>query len=161
VDAIAGLEGGARLNDSSTSPLISVVKEYFRRSDAGDFPTELFSPDFQFFFPKYGTGRGPDQFRELAEGMQRKLELTSIQHDVDGALYIEQGDHVVVEGKTAGSTRDGARWKGGETPGGRFCSVFAFNANGVINRMHIYLDPDYTGRDSEGFAWPSRSDGPW
>ena len=32
------------------------VREYYRRSDAGDFPAELFTPDFQFYFPKVAQG---------------------------------------------------------------------------------------------------------
>jgi hypothetical protein len=149
------------MSGSTTAPLVSRAKEYFQRIDAGDFAAELFTPDFQFYFPKYGTGRGAAEFRKMAVGVRDAKQLESIGHDIDNFLYVEQGNHVVVEGTTMGSTADGSWWKGGETAGGRFCSVFAFDADGLIERMHIYLDPDYTGKDVAGFVWADRTEGPW
>jgi hypothetical protein len=54
---------------------------------------------------------------------------------------------------TAGNDGDGRIWDGGKTPGGRFCSVFDFADDGLISRMFIYLDPDYTSLDRDRFHW--------
>ena len=43
-------------------------------------------------------------------------------------------------------------WAGGETSGGRYCSVFKFR-DGRIASVHIYLDPHYTGEDEARFRW--------
>jgi len=48
---------------------IESAKTYFEKVDKGEFPFELFTPDFEFFFPKYGVGRGPEAFREFAAGL--------------------------------------------------------------------------------------------
>ncbi|MDB5584174.1 MAG: hypothetical protein JWR80_9350 [Bradyrhizobium sp.] len=140
---------------SSAAPLstkIDTVKEYFRRSDLGDFPTELFTRDFEFFFPKFGVGHGLDEFYELAIGMSQAG--AKITHHQDRLRFIEGDRHVVVEGTTYGNGLDGGSWSGGETPGGRFCSVFAFTDDGLlIERMYIYLDPDYTSADKPRFRW--------
>jgi ketosteroid isomerase-like protein len=44
----------------------------------------------------------------------------------------------------------------GKTPGRRFCNVFKFR-DGRISRLHIYLDPDYTGEKNRGSANMSNS----
>ncbi|QGZ93718.1 hypothetical protein [Terricaulis silvestris] len=59
----------------------------------------------------------------------------------------------MVEGTTFGKDGEGRTWNGGETPGGRFCSVFEFASNGLVRRMYIYLDPDYTSQDTARFHW--------
>ncbi|NPT56393.1 nuclear transport factor 2 family protein [Paraburkholderia elongata] len=137
---------------------ISTVKEYFRRIDR-EFPAELFIEDFQFFFPKFGIGRGFDALMELARGIE-PTRLSSLHH-VDDLLYIEQGNLVAAEGTTEGTSSDNVEWCGGQTPGGRFCSIFEFNDEGLIKRMHVYLDPDYTGADTARFLWPQRTKVEW
>ncbi|MBK5263990.1 MAG: nuclear transport factor 2 family protein [Alphaproteobacteria bacterium] len=135
----------------NTSPRIAAVKDYFRRGDAGrPDMLELFADDFQFYFPKFGIGRGKDDFMAFATGLVGSLN--AIAHDIDAFSFIESGDKVVVEGTTHGEDNKGAQWQGGRTPGGRFCSVFQFEG-ALIARMHIYLDPDYTSRDEEHFLW--------
>ena len=129
---------------------IDRVKEYFRRIDQGEFPAEIFTADFEFFFPKFGVGRGVAEFYELAGGMAA-AEMR-VQHHHDRFTFIEAGDQIVVEGTTYGTERNGA-WTGGETPGGRFCSTFDFSKDGLISRMYVYLDPDYAGVDTPRFRW--------
>jgi hypothetical protein len=131
----------------------AAVLQYYEQSDAGQFPMELFTADFQFFVPKFGVGRGLEAFTEMAA----KMGVRQIHHNPTSLLLIEDGDHVAVEGLTEGVTADGAAWCGGLTPAGRFASVFSFNQDGLIERMHIYLDPDFGGRHTEGFKW-SRGD---
>lgn len=135
------------------------IKEYFRRIDEGDFAAELFTSDFQFYFPKHGIGRGPESFLAMAGGLLGSLER--IAHHAQNFIFIEAGKLVAVEGTTEGVGKNGVEWHGGQTPGGRFCSVFAFDDNGLIERMHIYLDPDYTGADKDRFLWPDAARTSW
>jgi hypothetical protein len=156
------VEKGTKMTASltQTSTRIDRIKEYFRRADAGDFAAELFTENFQFYIPKYGLGHGASEFFEMASGMQ-KNRIRSISHHIDNLIFIEQGNQVAVEGTTEGTGVDGVEWHGGQTPGGRFCSVFAFNADSLIERMHVYLDPDFTSRDKAAFFWPDRSPQQW
>lgn len=117
----------------------------FRTGDHGRLPDELFTPDFEFYFPKYGVGRGFEEFRELAAGLAYAgLKVT---HHRDRLRYIARGLQVIVEGTTFGNDGAGNTWDGGETPGGRFSSVFDFTEDGFIERMYAYLDPDFASRD--------------
>ena len=141
-DAPAGSEAAA---------MLEIVEQYFIRGDAGRPDVlDLFTDDVQIFFPKFGVTHGKQGFGELAQGLMSSL--SAIAHNIAGFDYSVAGDTVVVEGTTYGADRDGRAWRGGETPGGRFCSVFKFRG-GLIARMHIYLDPDYTSRDGERFLW--------
>lgn len=145
--------------DESALRNVAALKAYFDKVDSGEFPSELFTPDFEFYWPKFGIGRGKDDFFELARGIQQAR--VSSQHHRDRLQYISAGDVVVVEGCTEGLSRDNVHWCGGETPGGRFCSVFHFDGQGLIKRMYIYLDPDFTGADTQRFLWPERKQIRW
>jgi hypothetical protein len=127
----------------------AAVLQYFELSDAGQFPAALFAPDFQFYVAKFGVGRGLEAFYQMAS----QAGVQQIRHDPADMLLIEDGEYVAVEGLTEGVTADGTRWRGGETPAGRFASVFHFNADGLIDRMHIYVDPDFAGTHADGFKW--------
>jgi hypothetical protein len=133
----------------SQSEQIAKVLRYFSEVDNGNFPQDLFTENFQFFAPKYGVGHGREDFLEMVSvgGIQE------IRHPVDEMLILEQGNHVAVEGLTEGVTADGFAWRGGETPAGRFSSFFSFDRSGKIERMHVYVDPDFAGRHVEGFKW--------
>ena len=137
------------MSRSGQSVKRAAVLDYFERSDAGEFPVAMFTADFQFYVAKFGVGRGLEAFAEMAA----KAGVRLIRHDPAAMLLIEDGDHVVVEGLTEGVTAEGVHWRGGETPAGRFASVFHFNADGLIDRMHIYVDPDFAGTHAEGFKW--------
>src|SRR5471032_1844141 len=139
------------MNDPLSSRLIASAKAYFEEVDSGQLPLELFTADFEFYFPKFGIGRGPDEFREFAGGLW--AAGYKAQHHRVQLKYLVSGRQVVVEGTTEGGDADGRTWNGGQTPGGRFCSVFEFTAEGLIERMYIYLDPDYTSLDKERFHW--------
>jgi len=125
------------------------TREYFVRIDASRPDLfDLFTADFQFYFPKFGVGRGRAEFEILAGGLIGTFR--SFAHDLDSFRYIEEKHFVAVEGRTHGTTSGGSKWCGGETSGGRFSSIFEF-CDGLIARMHIYLDPDYAGEDTERF----------
>ena len=131
--------------------MVAAAKKYFEELDGGRIPTELFAADVEFFFPKFGIGRGLDELGQLGMGLYSAG--LRMQHHRDRLNYIVGGSHVVVEGATEGHDGAGHSWKGGETPGGRFCSTFDFDDQGLIKRMYIYLDPDYTSADQDRFRW--------
>lgn len=133
------------------SSQIEAVREYYRRADAGASNLlDLFTPDFSFYYPKYGLGCGPADFSEFARGLLSSAR--SIVHPPESLRFIEHGSTVVVEGLIDGQLHSGETWKGGHTPTGRFCSVFDFE-DGLIRRMHIYVDPDYGSLNKAGFFW--------
>lgn len=137
---------------------LNSAKTYFSELDSGRIPDELFAPDFEFYFPKFGVGRGLEELREFAIGLVTAgLRVT---HHRDRLKYLTCGSHVVVEGTTYGNDGADRSWNGGETPGGRFCSVFDFNDSGLIQRMYVYMDPDYTGADRDRMRW-KRSEPRW
>ncbi len=137
------------MSKSDQSAKRAAVLRYYEQSDAGAFPAELFTPDFQFFVAKFGLGRGLEAFGQMAAN----AGVRQIRHDPQAMLLIEDGDNVAVEGLTEGVTAAGVAWSGGETPAGRFASVFHFDREGLIDRMHIYVDPDFAGSHTEGFKW--------
>ena len=125
------------------------ILRYFERSDAGQFPSDLFTEDFQFYVPKFGVGRGVREFMAMAANAGVK----QIRHPPDKLLLIEDGDNVAVEGTTEGTTANGVEWRGGSSPAGRFATIFTFNRAGLIERMYIYVDPDFDSGHAAGFRW--------
>src|SRR5487761_76964 len=137
---------------------IEVAKEYFRRGDAkrADI-VDLFTDDVEFHFPKFGIKRGKNARFEIIAGFAG--ELAWIRHDFEKYNYIAAGRQLAVEGTTEGAMLNGKTWSGGRTPGGRFCSIFEFR-DGLICRLYLYLDPDYTAEDEARFRW-SRDGREW
>jgi SnoaL-like domain len=130
---------------------VSIAKEYFRRADAGRADLlDLMTQDVQLYFPKFGVARGRQAFGEVAAGLGGVFDW--VEHDFSTYNFISAARYVVVEGTTRGAMKDGKSWKAGETPGGRFCNVFEFES-GLISRVYVYLDPDYTSEDSGRFRW--------
>jgi hypothetical protein len=59
----------------------------------------------------------------------------------------------VVEGTTHGMLADGTEWHAGRgSLGGRFVDVFEIR-DSKIQRLFIYLDPDYADADTARYAW--------
>jgi hypothetical protein len=139
------------MDKQNISPLVAVAREYFLRADAARPDVlELFTPDVEIYFPKFGVRRGHEAFAELARGIGSSVQRLS--HDMDRLTFKAVGDTVFVEGVTRGALHSGAQWEGGTTAGGRFCSVFDFQ-RAKISRMYIYLDPDYVAADSGRIEW--------
>jgi|SRR5579859_3818814 len=129
---------------------IAIASEYFQLADVGDPRVmDLFHEDATFYFPKFGVGRGRESILEMVKGFAGVLEW--IRHDYASLVFIPSADRVAVEGVSAGQMTGGT-WKGGETPGGRFCNVFEFRGERIA-RLHVYLDPDYLGEDEARFRW--------
>lgn len=141
------------MGESTADPVAqkSIVLDYFKRLDRGDDFMELFAEDARVFYPKWGVATGHDEigqmFGDVATG------VTSMSHDYEYFNYVVDGDTVVVEGTSTGETADGVEWRPDGTPGGgRWCDVFEVR-DGKIQRLFIYLDPDYAGADRERYEW--------
>src|SRR5437879_497386 len=80
--------------------------------------------------------------------------LKSIVHHYSHFNWIFSGaDVVVCEGTSHGEHKDGS-WRTGvpEWGAGRWCDVFEIR-DWKIQRVFIYLDPDYAGKDTERYPW--------
>ena len=131
----------------------SVALDYLKRLDRGEGFFDLFADDAQVYFPKWGLATGRREFEQLFADLASILK--SISHDYAYFNYILQGDHVVVEGTSSGMTADGTEWRAGVTHAGRWCDVFEIR-DFKIQRVFIYLDPDYAGADTARYPWLSQ-----
>jgi hypothetical protein len=139
------------LPENSSDEPKAVALEYYTRLNTGGNILELFAEDAGCFFPKHSYARGIEEVTRLI--MDIVPIYKSLEHDVATFSFFVQGNTVVVEGATRGQLTEaagGGAWT--ETEGGRFCSVFECGG-GKITRMHIYLDPDYAGRDTARYPW--------
>lgn len=131
----------------------SVALEYLKRIDRGENFFDLFADDAQVYLPKWGLANGRQEFEKLFADLASILK--SIRHDYAYFNYILQGDYVVVEGTSYGTTADGTEWRAGVTHAGRWCDVFEIR-DFLIQRCFIYLDPDYAGADTARYPWLRR-----
>lgn len=135
---------------SRDTPNVAIVREYFRRADARQPDLlDLLADDVEFYFPKFGIGHGKRAYIRFASVLATRL---TVFHSQETLRFHECGPTVVVEGETFGHAPDGREWRGGETPGGRFCAVYEVS-EGLIVRSYIYADPDYASHHEEGFVW--------
>ena len=136
----------------------SVALEYLKAfdnagktSDGGSI-LDLFADDAQVYFPKWGLATGKDEIGQLFTHVGGTLK--SIRHDYAAFNYIFSGsDYLVVEGTSHGEHRDGP-WRAGvpDWGAGRWCDVFEIR-DWKIQRVFIYLDPDYAGKDVARYPW--------
>lgn len=135
-----------------------IVRAYFRLADSRDPGVrDLFADDVEFYFPRFGVTRGRDRLADFSSGYRRVVQ--QISHPQSELRPLVLGQTVVVEGTTVGQTATGT-WRGGETPGGRFCSVFEV-ADERITRMYVYLDPDFASEHDLGFGWTQQPEDHW
>jgi hypothetical protein len=136
----------------------AVALEYLKALDAGGVTStggsifDLFAPDAEVFFPKWGVAKGRPQIEKLFGDLGSKLK--SITHHYSGLNWIfSGGDTIVCEGTSHGEHSDGP-WRAGEPDwgAGRWCDVFEVRG-GLIHRCFIYLDPDYAGKDIARYPW--------
>jgi ketosteroid isomerase-like protein len=128
-----------------------IVLEYFGRLDSGGDFLGLFADDARVFYPKWGIATGSDEIEAMFGDVAALV--TSMSHDYETFNYVVDGDVVVVEGTSTGETADGTTWGPDGSPGGgRWCDVFEVR-DGEIQRLFIYLDPDYAGKDTDQYPW--------
>lgn len=128
----------------------AIALEYLRRMDRGDNFLELFDDHAEVFFPKWGVATGRAEYEKLFGDLAGIL--SHIRHHVTYFNVIQQGDMVVLEGTSHGTTAGGAEWRAGVTHAGRWCDVFEIR-DFRIQRCFIYLDPDYAGADTGRYPW--------
>ncbi len=136
----------------------SVAIEYLKAFDNGGVTStggsilDLFADDAQVFFPKWGLASGKEQIGTLFGDVG--ATITSIEHHFSQFNWVFSGsDLVVCEGTSHGEHRDGP-WRAGapESGAGRWCDVFEIR-DWKIQRVFIYLDPDYAGQDTARYPW--------
>lgn len=136
----------------------SVALEYLKAFDNagvtsnGGSILDLFADDAQVYFPKWGLANGKEEIGRLFGDIGGMLR--SIRHDYAMFNYVLGGsDTFVVEGTSYGEHQDG-RWRAGvpDAGAGRWCDVFEVR-DWKIQRVFIYLDPDYAGKDTGRYPW--------
>jgi hypothetical protein len=127
-----------------------IAELYFKLTDSGGETLSLFDEHAYVCFPKHIPARGIKEVTSLFGDISQLF--TSVVHEVAYFNYVEQGDRVVVEGFTHGVLADGTAWRATQTLGGRFCNVFEIR-DSLIQRLHIYLDPDYGDADTARYPW--------
>jgi hypothetical protein len=134
----------------------SVALEYLKAFDNGGVTStgesilELFAPDAQVYFPKWGLANGTEEIGRLFGDVGGTIR--AIRHDYAAFNLVFSGSDVLVaEGTSYGEHRDGP-WHGGvpDWGAGRWCDVFEIR-DWKIQRCFIYLDPDYAGKDTARF----------
>lgn len=128
----------------------AIVLDYLKRLDRGEDFFDLFDENAQLYFPKWGLANGIGAIKEAFAAIGSLLG--GISHDYAYFNYVHSGDTVVVEGTSSGKTADGREWRAGVTHAGRWCDVFEIR-NGRIQRLFIYLDPDYGDQDTGRYPW--------
>mgnify|MGYP001185101246 CR=1 FL=1 len=127
-----------------------IALEYLKRLDRGEAFFDLLDDNAQVYFPKWGLANGRREYEQLFKDLGSILK--AIRHDYAYFNYVQQGDLVVVEGTSAGTTAAGDDWRAGVTQAGRWCDVFEIR-DFKIQRVFIYLDPDYAGADTGRYPW--------
>lgn len=143
---------GFRVEPMTDDQRKAVALEYLLRMDRGsnDY-MELFDTNAQVYLPKWGFARGTDEIQLLFNDLGGLL--ASIEHHNVHFNYLVQGDMVVIEGTTAGTTKNGVSWRAGpHSHAGYWCDVFEIR-NFKIQRLSIYIDPDYEGADTARYPW--------
>jgi hypothetical protein len=102
------------------------------------------------YFPKCALANGIDEIEQTFKNVGGII--AAVRHDYAYLNFIHQGDTVVVEGTSSGRTVDGTEWRAGVTHAGRWCDVFEIR-DGKIQRLFIYLDPDYADADTARYPW--------
>jgi hypothetical protein len=130
---------------------IELAKDYFTRVDSGDGRLlAMFTDDAQIYYPTSGIAHGTDDILRFVLALN--VAVSQFHHDQDRMVFTLSGDRLAVEGVETGELADGRDFPGNGRSGGLFCNVFEFREN-LISRLHIYADPDYTGKHTDLFAW--------
>ena len=114
--------------------------------------TDLFAADAQVYFPKWGVASGKEEIGNLFGDVGGTLK--SITHHFAEFNWVFSGSDVLVcEGTSHGEHQDGP-WRAGvpDWAAGRWCDVFEIR-DFLIQRVFIYLDPDYAGKDTARYPW--------
>jgi hypothetical protein len=128
----------------------SVILDYLMRMDRGEDVSDLIADHVQIYFPKWGYRMGKEEFGQLVQDL--RSIVSTVGHEYPYFNWFYDGDTVVVEGTSYGVTKDDRKWRAGVTHGGRWCDVYEIR-HFKIQRLFIYLDPDYGGADTARYPW--------
>jgi hypothetical protein len=136
----------------------SVALEYLKAFDNGGQTStggsilDLFATDAQVYFPKWGLAAGKDEIGRLFGDVGGTIKEI-VHHYAEFNWVFSGSDTVVCEGTSHGEHQDGP-WRAGvpDWGAGRWCDVFEIR-DFLIQRVFIYLDPDYAGRDTGRYPW--------
>ncbi len=131
----------------------AVALELMLRIDRGEDPLALFDKNARVYFPKWGVANGHEQIKQLFSDIGTVIQSMSHHHAHFNVLV--RDDMVVVEGTSNGTTTDGTEWRAGVTLAGLWCDVLEIRDH-KIQRLYIYLDPDYWSRDTDRYPWLAR-----
>lgn len=136
----------------------SVALEYLKGFDnggvtsTGDGILELFAEDAQVYFPKWGLANGREEIGRMFGEVGATIKKIEHHYALFNWIF-SGGDTLVCEGTSHGEHQDGP-WRAGvpEWAAGRWCDVFEIR-DWKIQRLFIYLDPDYAAKDTERYPW--------
>ena len=144
------LTTGYQIAPMSDEQRKAVALEYLLRLDRGGDFLSLFDDNARVYFPKWGIAQGRDAYERLFSDLMGIIK--AVNHDYAYFNYVVQGDLVVVEGTSSGTTAKEKPWRAGVTHAGRWCDVFEIR-DFKIHRLFIYLDPDYGDEDRARYPW--------
>src|SRR5579863_10130193 len=87
----------------------AIALEYLRRLDRSESIIDLFDDHAQVYFPKWGVAIGRPEIEKLFSDLSGTV--SRIQHHSAYFNVIQQGDMVVVEGTTHGTSASGVDWR--------------------------------------------------
>ncbi|SOE98798.1 Ketosteroid isomerase-related protein [Burkholderia sp. OK233] len=130
-----------------------IALEYMKGIDRPSEIMHLFADDAEVCFPKWGIASGREQILRLWSDIG--TIIGSLKHDYAHFNFYSEGDVLVVEGTSFGETKDGVRFRAGMNHAGQFTDVFEIR-DFKIQRLYIYLDPDYWGANTAPYPWLAR-----
>lgn len=137
----------------------AIAESYLKSLDKGGIsPTtglglfDHFNADAEVYFPKWGVAKGIEEIKKLFGDVGSTLKAITHHYDTFN-WYMTGDDQFAVEGTSNGLHRDGP-WDAGKPAwgSGRWCDTFQLR-NNKIQRLYIYLDPDYAGLDHKRYEW--------
>jgi hypothetical protein len=132
-----------------------IVLEYMKGIDRPCDIMHLFADDAEVYFPKWGIASGRKQIERLFSDIGTLL--ASLKHDYAHFNWIADGDVIAVEGTSVGETKDGVRFRAGVSHAGLFTDIFEIR-DFKIQRVYVYLDPDYWGTNTAPYPWLDRKE---
>lgn len=105
----------------------------------------LMTDDVQFEFPKWGIARGKAEAGQFFQALGGYV--AALRHPPETFQYYVGDRRVVIEGRSVGRLHNGKSWEAGH-----FVVVYGF-AGELINRVAIYLDPDYADETQDRYPW--------
>lgn len=125
--------------------MIALAKAYFQAFATAADVEEQLSSELDFFFPRFGQGRGAGEYAQLMRGLSNYWDR--VDYDIDNFSYICAGANVVVEGTMSGHMPGGGSFRAH-----RFCAVLEIKG-GKITRLYFYTDPDMAAQQAALVNW--------